>query len=215
MNVRYANLGIVIAAHAALLAAALAHPPTRQAIFAAAPMFVSFVQAEAPTPTAPPKSMEPEKPKPIAKPEPKRQPKSESAPLVTAAPMPSAAVPTEAQPAPRAPEPAPVAEAAPSAPPGPVAMAPPSFNADYLHNPVPPYPSISRRLGEEGRVVLRVFVDTEGEPARVEMRTSSGFPRLDEVALETVRRWKFLPARQGDRAVAAWVLVPISFSLKG
>ena len=215
MNVRYASLGIVIAAHTALLAAALAHPPMRQAIFAAAPMFVSFVQAEAPTPTAPPKSMEPEKPKPIAKPEPKRQPKSESAPLVTAAPMPSAAVPTDAQPAPRTAEPAPSADTAPSAPPDPVAMAPPSFNADYLHNPVPPYPSVSRRLGEEGRVVLRVLVEADGVAARVELRTSSGFPRLDEVALETVSRWKFVPARQGDRAVAAWVLVPISFSLKG
>jgi protein TonB len=215
VNVRYTNLATVIAAHGAVIAALLAAPPVRQAVFATAPILVSFVQAEAPTPSAPPKPAEPEKPKPVAKPEPKRKPKPESAPMLTATPVPSASTPTEAQPAPRAAEPSPPAEAAPSAPAGPVAFAPPRFNADYLHNPVPAYPSISRRLGEEGRVVLRVFVDADGAPAQVEMRTSSGFPRLDEVALDTVRKWKFVPARQGERAVAAWVLVPISFSLKG
>jgi len=215
VNVRYTNLAIVTAAHAAVIAVLLAMPPVRQAMFAAAPVFVSFVQAEAPTPSAPPKPAEPEKPKPIAKPESKRKPKTDSAPMLTATPVPSASTPTEAQPAPRAAEPSPPAAVAPSAPAGPIAFAPPSFNADYLHNPVPAYPSISRRLGEEGRVVLRVFVDADGAAAQVEMRTSSGYPRLDEVALETVRKWKFLPARQGDRPVAAWVLVPISFSLKG
>jgi protein TonB len=51
-------------------------------------------------------------------------------------------------------------------------------------------------------------------PARVELRSSSGHDRLDAVALETVRRWKFVPARRGDQAVSAWVLVPISFSLR-
>jgi protein TonB len=69
-------------------------------------------------------------------------------------------------------------------------------------------------MGEEGKVVLRVFVNEEGLPAKVELRTPSGFSRLDSVALETVRQWKFVPARRGDQAVAAWVLVPISFSLR-
>jgi protein TonB len=107
---------------------------------------------------------------------------------------------------------APVAAPAP-APPAPVV--PPSFLADYLHNPPPPYPASSRRIGEQGRVVLRVLVNPQGEPEQVELRTSSGSPRLDTSALETVRRWKFVPARQGERPVAAWVLVPILFRLEG
>jgi protein TonB len=108
-------------------------------------------------------------------------------------------------------------------PPGPTAasaaasaaVVPPSFSADYLSNPAPPYPALSRRMGEEGRVVVRVLVSMDGHAERIELRASSGHPRLDDVALETVRKWKFVPARQGDQPVAAWVLVPISFSLKG
>jgi periplasmic protein TonB len=97
----------------------------------------------------------------------------------------------------------------------PLPIAPPSFNADYLHNPPPKYPPLSRRLGEAGRVVLRVLVSTGGNAKRVELRTSSGSRRLDGAALETVQRWKFAPARQGDTPVAAWVLVPILFTLEG
>ena len=64
-------------------------------------------------------------------------------------------------------------------------------------------------------MVLRVLVDAAGNARQVELRTSSRFERLDEAALEAVRRWRFVPARQGDRPVAAWVLVPIVFTLEG
>jgi len=103
----------------------------------------------------------------------------------------------------------------PEAAPAPAPVTPPNFNAGYLHNPAPAYPAMSRRLGEAGRVVLRVFVTTVGTAERVELRTSSGSRRLDSAALETVQRWKFVPARQGDTPVAAWVLVPILFTLEG
>jgi TonB family protein len=88
----------------------------------------------------------------------------------------------------------------------------PRFDADYLDNPAPAYPALSRRMGEHGRVLLRVHVTPEGSPAQIEVRESSGFERLDKAARDTVRRWRFVPAKQGDRGVAAWVLVPISFS---
>jgi len=90
----------------------------------------------------------------------------------------------------------------------------PRFDADYLENPAPVYPQLSRRAGEEGKVVLRVFVEPSGLPSRVEVRTSSGFERLDKSAVAAVGRWKFIPARLGDDVVGAWVLVPINFSLK-
>lgn len=88
------------------------------------------------------------------------------------------------------------------------------FDASYLKNPAPAYPAMSRRLGEEGRVVLRVFVDTEGKPEKVELKSSSGFPRLDQSAEDAVRRWKFVPAKRGDETVATWVAVPIAFNLR-
>ena len=90
----------------------------------------------------------------------------------------------------------------------------PRFDADYLTNPAPAYPALSRRMGEQGRVLLRVFVHADGSAGQVEIRESSGFERLDRAARDTVTRWRFVPARQGERPVAAWVLVPISFSLR-
>lgn len=88
------------------------------------------------------------------------------------------------------------------------------FDADYLKNPVPPYPPRSRRLGEEGQVVLRVSVNPQGTTDSVEIRTSSGSQRLDEAALSTVRNWKFIPAKRGNTPVQSWVLVPITFKLE-
>lgn len=91
---------------------------------------------------------------------------------------------------------------------------PPEFNADYLDNPKPLYPVLSQRLKEEGEVRLRVWVDAAGAPSRVALSRSSGFERLDRIALETVQRWRFTPARQGDQAIAAQVIVPVTFNLK-
>ena len=85
------------------------------------------------------------------------------------------------------------------------------FDADYLHNPAPAYPSQSRRLKEEGTVLLLVRVSAEGAPLSVEIRTSSGFERLDEAGLQAVRQWRFVPAKRGNESVAASVLVPIQF----
>ena len=97
----------------------------------------------------------------------------------------------------------------------PAPLIPPRFAAAYLNNPAPAYPSLARRMGDQGKVMLRVNVNTEGRAQDVQVRTSSGFPRLDETALNTVKQWRFVPARQGDQPVSAWVLVPIVFRLEG
>ena len=112
-------------------------------------------------------------------------------------------------------ETAPPPASATSTPAAPAVLTQPHFNADYLRNPAPAYPAQSRRFGEEGKVILRVFVTTEGQAGQVELRTSSGSARLDQAAQEAVARWKFEPARRGNEAVSAWVLVPIVFSLRG
>jgi len=94
-------------------------------------------------------------------------------------------------------------------------VTPPNFNAAYLDNPAPRYPSLSRRAGEQGLVLLRVFVDTAGHAQTVEMKHSSGYERLDVTAIEAVRQWRFEPAKRGTESIPAWVLVPISFKLEG
>lgn len=90
----------------------------------------------------------------------------------------------------------------------------PRFNAAYLSNPAPEYPSISREMGEEGRVFLRVQVSSEGRPLEIRVYKSSGHDRLDQAALEAVRRWQFVPGHVGTEPVTAQVIVPINFFLQ-
>lgn len=94
-------------------------------------------------------------------------------------------------------------------------ITPPTFNATYLRNPAPRYPLIARRNGEQGTVTLRVLVTREGVPASVSVERTSGSGHLDSAALETVKTWRFVPARQGKQPIEAWVLVPIVFRLEG
>lgn len=94
-----------------------------------------------------------------------------------------------------------------------IAIEPPRFDAKYLDNPRPAYPAMSRRLGEEGKVLLRVLVGSGGMARDVQLKEGSGFARLDQAAQEAVSRWRFVPARKGGEAVEGWVLVPISFAL--
>jgi len=91
----------------------------------------------------------------------------------------------------------------------------PSFNAAYLRNPAPRYPVSARRNGEQGIVTLRVLVTREGAAATVNVDKPSGSSALDQAALEAVKSWRFVPARQGAQPVEAWVLVPIVFRLEG
>jgi len=96
-----------------------------------------------------------------------------------------------------------------------VGIDPPRFDAAYLNNPPPAYPPVSRRRREQGVVVLRVRVTTQGSAAQVIIDHSSGSPRLDSAAASAVALWRFVPARRGEQAIEAWVLVPIEFELRG
>ena len=91
----------------------------------------------------------------------------------------------------------------------------PSLNASYLQNPAPTYPATARQNGEEGKVLLRVFVNEAGTVEKLTLKKSSGYELLDDAAKETVGKWQFVPAKQGDKTVSAWVVVPISFNLEG
>ncbi|MDP2029821.1 MAG: energy transducer TonB [Thiobacillus sp.] len=208
-----ASLSGVALAHAALLASLLlsaadapvpATPPR--------PLTVSLIAPEVEVPQPKPS---PTPPKPVVKPLTppptlvvKRQLPSPQAVVETPKPAPQLEPLPEVQP-----PPAPVVAEAPQAAP-PLPPSPPRA-ADYLNNPKPPYPALSKRLGEEGTVRLSILVNADGSVARLELVRSSGYPRLDQSAMKTVQSsWKFEPARQGGKPVADWVTVPIQFTLR-
>lgn len=87
------------------------------------------------------------------------------------------------------------------------------YDVATLNNPKPPYPLAARRQGAEGRVMLRAQVLEDGRCSEVHIVRGSGHALLDESALTTVRRWRFLPATRAGVAVISWVEVPIHFQL--
>ena len=132
--------------------------------------------------------------------------------IADATPSPNAPVGvTTAQP-PAPPIAAPVAEA--PAPPAPPKVELPSSDADYLQNPKPAYPPISKRLGEQGKVLVRVLIGMDGSAQKAEIKQSSGFERLDQSAMATVLRWRYTPGRRAGVPEAMWFNVPINFVLE-
>jgi protein TonB len=87
----------------------------------------------------------------------------------------------------------------------------PSSDADYLNNPPPAYPSLSMRMGEQGKVVVRVLIGADGVPQKAELHTSSGFLRLDRAAMDTAMKWRYSPGKRGGVAETMWFNVPIKF----
>ena len=120
----------------------------------------------------------------------------------TVAPAKSAA-PVQAPPAP-----APAAHAAEAV------VQQPSSNADYLQNPKPPYPALSARMGETGKTVYKVWIGVDGKPQRAELVSSSGFPRLDKAAYDTVMSWRYVPGKRNGVAETMAFNVPIHWELR-
>lgn len=221
------GLLVVAVAHAAVLRALTVRDISPIAL-PSPPVMVRVIPPEPPKPK--PAEMTPPTPKPVA-PQPPPKPRTQTRPIAQrplpkpapvqppeparlAAPVdasaPSAAEVAAKAPGPQSPDAGSPSPARPSA-----AISAPRFDADYLHNPAPAYPAMAKRMGEEGKVVLRVYVEPDGKPGQVQVKTGSGSARLDEAAQEAVRRWKFVPARRGGDHVGAWVLVPIVFNLRG
>jgi protein TonB len=219
LNRRLAVVGSVVGFHV-LAVWALQSGLLRRAVELVIPVEVMAELIELPQPQVEPEPPAPAPPAPKPPPPKPRPapPPPRPLPVATPSPAPSpiqAAPPEPVVPAPPAPV---VAAPPPPAPPAPPAPPPvvqlPSSSADYLSNPKPAYPSLSRRLGEQGRVMVRVFVETSGTPSRVELARSSGFERLDKAAMDTVMRWRFAPGKVGGEAKAMWVNVPINWVLE-
>lgn len=102
------------------------------------------------------------------------------------------------------------------APPAPVQATGPktiTSGVEYIQPPQPVYPSQSKRLGEQGKVVLRVLVNEKGVADQVTVQSSSGFSRLDEAGRQAAQRALFKPHLEDGRPVAVFVIVPLNFQL--
>lgn len=95
-----------------------------------------------------------------------------------------------------------------------VEYTPPSLSAAYLHNPVPTYPLIAKRMGQQGHVLLQVTVSETGQTVVVVVLQSSGYALLDQSAVQAVKNWQFVPARANQQAVTAQVTIPVRFTLE-
>lgn len=196
-------LSVVIGLHAGIFLIILAAKTVVPQIMEI-PLVVDLLQ---PAETQKPAS---EKPLSVVKPQ---AVKTQHAPMPKT-PTPAVEATHSNVPAPSAPVAAPADPKPPVAAPAAEPVSQARFDADYLKNPAPPYPPLSRRMGEEGKVILRVSVSASGTADSVDIKTSSGSTRLDDSAVNTVKRWKFIAAKRGDTAVQSWVLVPIIFKLE-
>ena len=207
------GLLVVLALHGALLYAAMSYkliPPPQEAVT----LFVNLINPPPPKkeeppppepPKLPPKKVELVKEKPIVRPQP--------APvLVAEAPVTSAAEPVAPPPPPIvvAP-PEPVAEA-PAKPAQPVMMSSELSLACPQRTP-PDYPAISRRLGEQGQVKLKVELDETGRITSASVVESSSYKRLDAAGLAAVKSWHCNAATRDGKAVRAIALQPFDFIL--
>ena len=207
--------GAVLLAHASVIWLVVHQLSSPALTGASEPVILASVVAEIPAAVAQPLQTTRARP---AEPRPAQALAQRPAVPQTVTPEPQTA-PIEFAPATSA-APTPTAAAAPlttgsARPASPAAQAVvlPSSDADYLNNPPPAYPRMSRRMGEQGTVLVRVFINAEGRAEKADIRTSSGYPRLDDAALETVQRWRYVPGQRAGQAEAMWFNVPIRFVL--
>ncbi len=145
---------------------------------------------------------------------PKLEKKPQSRQLVAETPILSETEPV-APPPPREPEAAKVAVAPPAQmPQGPVTLSA-ELSVVCPELSAPSYPPLSRRLGEEGKLMLRVELDEGGHISVAQVINSSGFKRLDDAALAAVKTWRCNPPRRNGQPVRAIALQPFNFVLHG
>lgn len=200
---RIVGLGGVVAVHA-VAAWGMWHHAMAPVAASPAPLFVNWIAPPAPKPQAAPAAPRKVKLTPESKPLPQEQ-------LVAQAPVQSAHEPVAVAAPPRIEAPAIAVPARPAQ----------ALNlADELavscpERPSPAYPALSRRLGETGKVVLRVELDERGAVSEVHVAHGSGAVRLDEAAVAAVKTWRCNPAQREGRAVRAVALQPFRFALEG
>ena len=106
-------------------------------------------------------------------------------------------------------------DAPPPPPSGPKVVFIPYDDPPQALSPIRPfYPEIAQEAGIEGVVVVQAFIDKKGRVK--ETLILKGVPNtgLDEAAMEAIRKTRFRPAKQRERAVGVWISIPVNFKLK-
>lgn len=98
-------------------------------------------------------------------------------------------------------------------PPAPTRVELPSTDADYLQNPRPVYPAMSKRLGEQGQVIYSVLIGVDGNAISARLVKSSGFDRLDAAAYAAVMRWRYVPGKRSGVVTQMSYNAPINWVL--
>ncbi len=216
---RHALVAAILALHGAAAWGLLQLDAVRSAVADAAPLFVDLIAPAAPEPLPEPAAPPPPAPAPTPKTPPPPAPVIAAAPAPLPAPTSFTApeLPPVEAPAASPTVPVVVATAPPAAPASAAAAVTrelPASAIQYLEPPEPAYPRASRRAGEAGLVVVRVFVGADGLPRQLQVLQSSGFARLDEAALDGVRRARFRPPTENGQPTAGWARIPIPFELE-
>ena len=186
----------IAAVHAAGLYVALSFAPQLKQAVAQVPMAVTFVSQPEATPQRPLPQVAVVTPQP----------------LMQLPDLPQIDIPNDAPAAPRAIT-IPLQAAAPPAQAEDRSTPKLVSTVEYVREPSPRYPPQSRRLREQGVVVLRVVIDERGEASSIEIETSSGHARLDDAARDAVLRAAFRPYVEDGEPRRALVLIPIEFAL--
>ena len=106
-------------------------------------------------------------------------------------------------------------DAPPPPPSGPKVVFIPYDDPPIALSPIRPiYPEIAQEAGIEGVVVVQAFIDKKGRVK--ETLILKGVPNtgLDEASMEAIRKTRFRPATQRERAVGVWISIPVNFKLK-
>ncbi|RQR43273.1 energy transducer TonB [Burkholderia sp. Bp9140] len=224
MNPRVITVAVgVLAAHAIMLTAAWLHrnaPPPKSVevqsitaqLITPAPIAQQVAAESIPQP-APPKPAPRVKPKVEPKPVQKAAKPTPQPVAQSPAPSPTPAPAADPTPAPAAPAPA-----APAATPGPArdtmqVSAPKNVPALQCNFVKPDYPSMSRRRGESGTAYVHFVVGVTGKIESVDLQKSSGYPRLDDAALDAMRSTTCRPYIENGQAIRAARTQPYNFGL--
>lgn len=187
----------ILAVHAVGLYVAVTFAPRIQQAVAQVPLTATFVSLPEPTAQRPLPQVSVVTPQP----------------MVQVPDLPLIEIPTDAPPASRAIT-VPVRAVPPPSTPAEDRSTPKMVSTvEYVREPSPRYPPQSRRLREQGLVVLRVVIDERGEASSIEIETSSGHARLDDAARDAVLRAAFRPYVEDGEPRRALVLIPIEFAL--
>lgn len=206
IRLRLVSALTVVGLHIAAGYALLQVEAVRQVVEEAAPLFVEFIRPA----VVPPKP-------PILPVTSRVLPKPKTQQLLAAAPIPDGTPPTVVEMPPPAPiSPAleePTVAAITTPPADPVPQPRLISGVKYVRPPRPEYPVLSRRMHEEGKVIVRVLINPEGRPEQALIQLSSGSSRLDQAASNAVLAALFKPHTENGMALHVYALIPITFEL--